>query len=147
MPDWLAQTTGMTQGSALVLTVILALLFVIVLAVVLIPQLKRFARTSYKGSRSRQPRLAIMDATDLDARRRLLLVRRDNVEHLIMIGGANDVVVEQGIIVVYLSLPLFVGRWEPANRPPPSPSSKRQSEQNLLHACTGAMKPQLHLRS
>ncbi len=117
MPDWLAQTTGMTQGSALVLTVILALLFVIVLAVVLIPQLKRFARTSYKGSRSRQPRLAIMDATDLDARRRLLLVRRDNVEHLIMIGGANDVVVEQGIIRgVPVSTPLRgqMGTGQPA---------------------------------
>ncbi len=98
MPDWLAQTTGMSQGSAQLLAVVLALLIIAVLIAVCIPLLKRFARTSYKGSRSRQPRLAIMDAADIDARRRLLLVRRDNVEHLIMIGGANDIIVEQGII-------------------------------------------------
>ena len=29
--------------------------------------------------------------------RRLVLIRRDNVEHLIMIGGPQDVVVESGI--------------------------------------------------
>ncbi|KZL21341.1 Flagellar biosynthesis protein, FliO [Pseudovibrio axinellae] len=98
MPDWLAKTTGASQGTAQFLAVVLALLIIVVLIAVCIPLLKRLARTSYKGSRSRQPRLAIMDATDIDARRRLLLVRRDNVEHLILIGGANDVVVEQGII-------------------------------------------------
>ncbi|SDR37146.1 flagellar biosynthetic protein FliO [Pseudovibrio sp. Tun.PSC04-5.I4] len=98
MPDWLAQTTGMSQGSAQLLAVVLAMLIIAVLIAVCIPLLKRLARTSYKGSRSRQPRLAIMDTTDIDARRRLLLVRRDNVEHLILIGGANDLVVEQGIV-------------------------------------------------
>src|SRR5213083_2225871 len=31
-------------------------------------------------------------------RRRLVLVRRDNVEHLLMIGGPSDIVVEQNIV-------------------------------------------------
>jgi hypothetical protein len=47
--------------------------------------------------RGRVPRLAIMDAMSVDGRRRLVLVRRDNVEHLILIGGPTDVVVEQAI--------------------------------------------------
>ena len=38
-----------------------------------------------------------MDHASVDGRRRLVLVRRDNVEHLIMIGGPVDVVVETGI--------------------------------------------------
>lgn len=47
--------------------------------------------------RGRVPRLAIIDAMSIDGRRRLVLVRRDNVEHLILIGGPTDVVVEQTI--------------------------------------------------
>lgn len=42
-------------------------------------------------------RLEVMDHASVDGRRRLVLVRRDNVEHLIMIGGPVDVVVETGI--------------------------------------------------
>ena len=42
-------------------------------------------------------RLEVTDHASVDGRRRLVLVRRDNVEHLIMIGGPVDVVVETGI--------------------------------------------------
>jgi hypothetical protein len=48
--------------------------------------------------RGRQPRLAVIDAAPVDARRRLLLIRRDNVEHLIMIGGPTDVLIEPNIV-------------------------------------------------
>lgn len=50
------------------------------------------------GLRGRQPRLAVVDYASVDARRRLLLIRRDNVEHLVMIGGPTDVVVETNIV-------------------------------------------------
>jgi len=50
------------------------------------------------GSRGRQPRLAVIDAAQVDARRRLVLIRRDNTEHLLMIGGPTDIVVESSII-------------------------------------------------
>lgn len=49
------------------------------------------------ANRGRMPRLAVIDAAAVDGRRRLVLVRRDNVEHLIMIGGPTDVVVEPNI--------------------------------------------------
>src|SRR5947209_7062498 len=55
-------------------------------------------RLSNAGSRGRQPRLAVIDAATVDNRRRLVLVRRDNVEHLLMIGGPSDIVVEQNIV-------------------------------------------------
>lgn len=42
-------------------------------------------------------RLEVTDHASVDGRRRLILVRRDNVEHLIMIGGPVDIVVETGI--------------------------------------------------
>ena len=48
-------------------------------------------------SRGRVPRLAIVDAMALDKRRRLVLIRRDNIEHLILIGGPTDTVIEPSI--------------------------------------------------
>jgi hypothetical protein len=50
------------------------------------------------GTRGRQPRLAVIDYASVDNRRRLILVRRDNVEHLLMIGGPSDIVVEPNIV-------------------------------------------------
>lgn len=51
-----------------------------------------------EGVRGRQPRLAVIEAGSVDGRRRLVLIRRDNVEHLLMIGGPTDIVVEQNIV-------------------------------------------------
>lgn len=61
---------------------------------------RRFGADRLGGSsaRGRQPRLAVIDASPVDSRRKLVLIRRDNVEHLIMIGGPTDVVVEQNIV-------------------------------------------------
>ena len=50
------------------------------------------------GGRTRLPRLGVVDAFDLDRHRQLVIVRRDNVEHLLMIGGPNDLVIEAEII-------------------------------------------------
>ena len=46
---------------------------------------------------SKYRRLGVVEAASVDGRRRLVLVRRDNVEHLIMTGGPVDVVIETGI--------------------------------------------------
>ena len=45
----------------------------------------------------RSRRLAYVERTALEGGRKLLLVRRDDVEHLILIGGPIDLVVELGI--------------------------------------------------
>jgi len=55
-------------------------------------------RLGANTSRGRMPRLAVIDAAAVDGRRRLVLVRRDNVEHLLMIGGPSDIVVEPNIV-------------------------------------------------
>jgi hypothetical protein len=41
-------------------------------------------------------RLACIERTSLDGGRKLLLVRRDDVEHLILIGGPMDLIIETG---------------------------------------------------
>ena len=54
----------------------------------------RFRVTARGGMR---PRLGVTDSFDLDRQRRLVIVRRDDVEHLIMIGGPTDLVVKARI--------------------------------------------------
>src|SRR6204780_4331831 len=89
-------------GSELPLPVRFFLAFLIVLGLSGSPAwaVRRFGtgRLGGAGARGRQPRLAVIDYATVDARRRLVLVRRDNVEHLLMIGGPTDVVVEPNIV-------------------------------------------------
>ena len=44
-----------------------------------------------------EKRLDVVDQANVDGRRRLVLIRRDDVEHLIMTGGPVDVVIETNI--------------------------------------------------
>lgn len=99
MKGWLESVVGPDYAAALMWT-IAALIVLLVLLVVI-----RIARglsvgTFVAGGRNRKTRLAVMDATAVDSHRRLVLVRRDDVEHLILIGGPTDVVVEQNIRMI-----------------------------------------------
>ena len=42
-------------------------------------------------------RLGVVEATTVDAKRRLVLVRRDNVEHLLLLSATGETVIETGI--------------------------------------------------
>src|ERR687888_2013645 len=86
------------QGSPI--TFIVAFIVVLALIGVAAWLVRRFAggRIGANTQRGRMPRLAVIDAAAVDGRRRLVLVRRDNIEHLIMIGGPADVVVETNIV-------------------------------------------------
>jgi hypothetical protein len=44
-----------------------------------------------------QKRIDIVEQAFVDAKRKLILVRRDDVEHLVMTGGPVDIVIESGI--------------------------------------------------
>lgn len=46
------------------------------------------------------PRLEVTALASMDSKRKLVLIRRDDVEHLIMTGGPVDVVIETGIPIV-----------------------------------------------
>jgi flagellar protein FliO/FliZ len=82
------------------LTFFFAFVAVLALIGVVAWLLRRFAsnRLGANTNRGRMPRLAVIDAAAVDGRRRLVLVRRDNIEHLLMIGGPTDIVVEPNIV-------------------------------------------------
>jgi hypothetical protein len=82
-----------------ILTAVMALGIVLLLIVTGLWLLKLFFRASTNLTRGRNKRLTIVDQVALDQKRQLIIVRRDNVEHLILTGGPQDLVVESGIAV------------------------------------------------
>ena len=81
------------------LTALIALgvaLLVIILAVWLV---RTMFNASSNASRNRNRRLSVVDSLAIDPKRHLLIIRRDNVEHVLLVGGPQDVVVESGIVV------------------------------------------------
>ncbi|WP_417624071.1 FliO/MopB family protein [Paremcibacter congregatus] len=91
---------------------IVALLFVIGLIFLLAYVAKRFglmARVTIGTKGATGKRLNVVEIMPLDARRKLILIRRDDKEHLILLGVEHDVVIEQNI-------PLPDGAGEPQGR-------------------------------
>jgi hypothetical protein len=99
-------------GTELSTPVKFAIAFPIILALLVgfIYAVRRFgvgALGSAVTTRGRQPRLGVTDVAMVgDGRRRLLLIRRDNVEHLIMTGGPSDIVIEQNIVRATPAVPV-----------------------------------------
>ena len=78
---------------------VIAFVFVLLLIGAAAWLVRRFGTTNIDpAARGRQPRLAVIDSAAVDGRRKLVIIRRDNVEHLLMIGGPSDVVVETNIV-------------------------------------------------
>jgi flagellar protein FliO/FliZ len=77
------------------------------------------------NERSRRLRLAVIDAASVDGRRRLILIRRDNVEHLLIIGGPTDVVIEPDIVRAAAAARGDAGMW-PLRPPEPAPVARAQ---------------------
>ena len=96
MSDWFEGLGGPEFATAVVWTFAALILLVIVLVIIRLIRSLTFG-TFVAGGRNRKTRLAVMDATAVDSHRRLVLVRRDDIEHLLLIGGPTDVVVEREI--------------------------------------------------
>lgn len=132
-------------GSEVPLAARFFIAFLVVLALIgLTAWLVRRFGANRLGSpaRGRQPRLAVIDAATVDGRRRLVLIRRDNIEHLLMIGGPTDVVVEANIVRATgareparpsviaepapRAAPSVEGAWplQPSSEPPPLPAPR-----------------------
>ena len=109
MPSWLEDIAGPNFAPAVLWTLLALVVLVIVLVIVRIVRSMTFG-TFVAGGRNRKTRLAVMDAAAVDSQRRLVLVRRDDVEHLILIGGPTDVVVERDIRLHALDAPSRAAR-------------------------------------
>lgn len=114
-------TSLLGESAGTIVTSVLALGIVLVLIVLGLWALKYVTRTGTVVGRGRNRRLSVIDHMQVDAKRQLLIVRRDNVEHLILTGGPQDVVVETGIPVERPPLPTR-RTVEHEVPPPPTPT-------------------------
>lgn len=86
------------SGNSMV-TAIFALAAVIVAILLVLWLLKLLFNATSNASRGRNRRISVVDTLALDPKRQLLIIRRDNVEHLILVGGTQDLVIESGIAI------------------------------------------------
>ena len=86
--------------------------------------------------RNASRRVGVIESVPLDGKRNIVLVRRDDTEHLVLVGGRTDVVIEPNIM--RRPLPKPAHRPAPETLPPPdvptpeplaeSPSANRQHD-------------------
>jgi hypothetical protein len=80
---------------------LLGIAVIAVAAIVAVALLYRFrwrvGRNLLRQEENGTNRLAALESTEVDAERRLLLVRCDDIEHLIMVGGPTDIVIENDV--------------------------------------------------
>ena len=135
MLQGLENVAGPGYVAAILWTFAALILLVVVLLVIKVVRNLTFG-TFVAGGRNRKTRLAVMDATAVDSHRRLVLVRRDDIEHLILIGGPTDVVVERDIRLAAPRRPALTGDGGQqqaaaarprAPQPAPAPAPARQA--------------------
>lgn len=119
MFEWLDSVAGPGYAAAVLWTFAALVLLVIVLVIVKLIRSLTFG-TFVAGGRNRKTRLAVMDATAVDSQRRLVLVRRDDIEHLLLIGGPTDVVVETDIRMTAPRRPALTGTEGGQEAPQPA---------------------------
>ncbi len=96
MNEFLAQAFG--ESGPMIAQVAVAAGVVLAALAVFYFVARRYAQGRPGAVHGRVPRLAIVEALPIDNKRQLLLVRRDGIEHLILVGGPSDVLIEPSII-------------------------------------------------
>ena len=109
MPDLQSYTNLLVIGLLVLLLLVIAVL------------IYRVLNSRVRGRKG--ARLGISEFYEIDKSRRLVLVRRDDYEHLILIGGQQDIVVESGIPSGMMN-PLMP-QMAPQQSPPPLRNAPR----------------------
>jgi hypothetical protein len=90
--------SGLLGGQLPMFAIAALVLAVAVIAAVFVVRRSGKGARGEGGTRGRQaPRLAMVDSTPIIDGRKLVIVRRDDVEHLVLIGGVTDVLIEANI--------------------------------------------------
>ncbi|MBO0905642.1 flagellar biosynthetic protein FliO [Jiella sonneratiae] len=97
MPQWITDLFGASLAPIVWVAFVAAMVCILAMVVIL------FAKRALSGGvgigpRGRAPRLQVVDVARVDEKRRLVLLRRDDVEHLVLVGGQTDIVVEAAIM-------------------------------------------------
>jgi flagellar protein FliO/FliZ len=86
------------MDSFVYLRFVLSLVLVLGLILAALWAVRRFGLPGVATMRpSSRRRLSLVEVMAVDSKRRLVLVRRDDREHLLLVGGGTDLVVERDI--------------------------------------------------
>lgn len=123
---------GTELNGGIKLLIVFAVLLVVLLLVVWLVRIV-FGNNVSRMASNRQRRLAVTDAAIVDNKRRLILVRRDNVEHLVLIGGKSDVLLESNISrVTPVQVPATGKDSDIATKKMPNHKTQNSTEQKEL---------------
>ncbi len=84
-------------GGLDLLKMILALIFVLGLMGALTLALKKLGLSGHIGATGKKGRLKVIESIALDSKRRLAIIARDDVQHLVILGSNSETVVETDI--------------------------------------------------
>jgi len=80
-----------------ILRFFMALVFTLSLIGLLYWIIRRYGPSRFMAPAGAGNRLRVLEIRAVDARHRLVLIRRDEVEHLVLLGSQGDLVIESGI--------------------------------------------------
>ncbi|WP_273756724.1 flagellar biosynthetic protein FliO [Bartonella sp. MM73XJBT] len=96
MVIWLSNQIGTTTANIITSFVFCVITCIaIAMLILFLSRLKKKRLSIHRNKRP--PRLTLCETIVIDRTRRLVLVRCDNKEHLLLIGGLTDIVVEANI--------------------------------------------------
>ncbi len=125
--------TSIFGGETSIWTFGFALVFVIVLIIAGVWILKLLFNVSGSMVRGRQKRLAVIDNMALDNKHNLVLVRRDDVEHLLAVSSTGVSVIETSILTSSPDIHAKAKEAPPAPSEPkiPTPQENKASAERL----------------
>ncbi len=90
--EQLGETGGTIAQFGLSLIVVVALIFLVAWVV------KRFGGSRFGGHHGEEAELQVVSTLSIDPKRKLVLVRHGKLEHLLLIGGGSDAVIERSMV-------------------------------------------------
>jgi flagellar protein FliO/FliZ len=90
--EQLGETGGTIAQFGLSLIVVVALIFLVAWVV------RRFVGARFGAHHGEQAELQVVDTLSIDTKRKLVLVRHGKLEHLLLIGGNSDEVIERSMV-------------------------------------------------
>jgi flagellar biogenesis protein FliO len=100
----------------------LVIAMIVLIAIIILILIYKLFNQRVRGRKGQ--RLGITEFHEIDKTRRIVLVRRDDVEHLILIGGNQDIVIENNIETGLANETAFRSRVvadDPVSLRPPKP--------------------------
>jgi len=89
MPQWIANFLSPDSRAPMIAAIVVGIIVATLILFFLYRLVFGHRLRLPGGGRARQPRLGLVDAFWLDGQRQLVLVRRDSVENLLMIGWSQ----------------------------------------------------------